>query len=115
LALACEGLSLIALVAVLYVAPREDGFISRVAFLVLAAALIVGFGLAWSWRQPLRAWLVAAVIAPAYLLLVVLFGLDHFRGWFDVAFVVVSLSGVLLAGIGALVGHVALRKRVSDT
>ena len=108
---ACALDSLIALVGVLAVVPREVDTVAKIADAVLISVLPVGFGLAWSWRQPLWAWLFASSIAPTYLLLAVLFGLDHFGGWFDVAFIVVCLWGILLGGIGALVGRVALRRQ----
>jgi hypothetical protein len=57
------------------------------------------------------AWLFASAIAPSYLLLAVLFRLDHFGGWFDFAFVVICLWGVLLAGVGALVGRIVVKRR----
>ncbi len=110
-ALACALVSLVALVGVLVVVPREVDTVAKIADAVLVAVLPVAFGLAWSWRRPLWAWLFASSIAPTYLLLVVLFGLDHFGGWFDLAFIVVCLWGILLAGIGAIVGRVALRRQ----
>jgi hypothetical protein len=48
---------------------------------------------------------------PTYLLLVVLFELDHFGGWFDLAFIVICAWGILLGGIGALIGRIALRRQ----
>lgn len=87
---------------------------SNLAFFVLFVVPIVAFWVAWSSRKALRAWLFASAIAPTYLLFVVLFRFDHFGGWFDVAFVVITLSGIFLSAIGALVGRVALRKRARD-
>jgi hypothetical protein len=111
LAVAVAFVALVALVGIMVVMPREVDTVAKVADAVLVSVLPIGLGLAWSWRRPLWAWLFASSIAPTYLLLVVLFGLAHFGGWFDLAFIVICLWGVLLGGIGALVGRIALRRQ----
>jgi TPR repeat protein len=93
-----------------YLLPSEQR-VGNVAVLVLVAALVVGFGISWSWQKPLQAWLLASVLAPGYLLLAVLFQLDHFGGWFDVEFVVICLWGILVGGVGSLAAKIALRRR----
>lgn len=110
-ALVCAAASLSALVGLLSVTPREADTVAKTADAVLMAVPIVGLGLALSWRRPMWAWLFASAIAPSYLLLAVLFRLDHFGGWFDFAFVVICLWGVLLAGVGALVGRIVVKRR----
>jgi hypothetical protein len=85
-ALACALVLLIALAGLLAVVPRELDTVSKIADVVLITLLPIGFGLAWSWRRPLWAWLFASSIPPVYLILVVLFGLARFGGWFDLAF-----------------------------
>ena len=111
LALAITFVTLVALVGLLVVVPREVDTIAKIADAVLVSVLPIGLGLAWSWRRPLWAWLFASSIAPTYLLLVVLFELDHFGGWFDLAFIVICAWGILLGGIGALIGRIALRRQ----
>ena len=110
-AVVCAAVSLFALVGLLSVTPREVDTVAKTANAVLMAVPIVGLGLALSWRRPLWAWLFASTIAPSYLLLAVLFELDHFGGWFGLAFIVICLGGVLLAGVGALVGRIVVHRR----
>jgi hypothetical protein len=110
-ALACAMCSLLAIVGLLVVVPREVDAVSKFADVVLLFVLPVALGLTWSWRRPLWAWLFATSLAPTYLLLAVLFGLDHFGGWFDVAFVVICFWGIVLAAIGAFIGRVALSRQ----
>ena len=114
-ALAYEFCAVLTLALFLRFAPPQVGIVANVAWLVIAAACAVSVKLGWSWRHPLRAWLVASALAPMYLLLVVLVGLEHFGGWFDVAFVVVCLSAVMLTALCAVSVRVVLRKRNADT
>lgn len=91
--------------------------LANFAILVLIVVPVVSFWLAWSWRKSMRAWALASAIAPTYLLLTVVLGLDHFGGWLDVAFVVITLWGIFLAATGAILGRFAVRRRktVGDT
>lgn len=114
-ALAFQTGAVLVFVLLLRVLPQEGDQIARVALAVLVAPLFVGFGFARSWRRTFQAWILASLIAPVYLALVVLVGLEHFGGWFDVAFVVVYFWGVVLAGAGALVGRLSLHRRNHDT
>ena len=102
---------LLAAVSAMAVFPQAVDTIARIVMAALfLSPLPAALGLAWSWQRPLLAWLFASSIAPTYLLLLVLFELANFLGWFVIAFIVISLLGVLLAGIGALLGRIALRR-----